>query len=103
MANYTPDCWVVLRFTSDQYGVIDKVLAGWVGGYTQGSSWKLNSGNEKVEDMGDYYLATGSSGSTYTLVKNWHGLRHSIAYVYTSIVEKMAESGATVELLDGVE
>lgn len=103
MANYTPDCWVVLRFTSDQYGVIDKVLAGWAGGYTQGSSWKLNSGNEKVEDMGDYYLVTGSSGSTYTLDKGRHGLRLSIAGVYDSIVKNMAECGATVELLDGVE
>lgn len=103
MANYTPDCWVVLRFTSDQYGVIDKVLAGWAGSYTGGSSWKLNSGNEKVEDMGDYYLVTGSSGSTYMLVKSRQGLRFSIAGVYDHLVEKMTESGATVQLLDGVE
>ena len=102
---YTPDCWVVVRFRSPQYGVVNKILAGWGGGYTQGTSWKLNSGITKVEDKGEYYLVTGPTESVYQLYKASQRLSVNIAYVYEAFVEKLknSDSQATIELVDSLE
>lgn len=47
--DYTPSCWVIVKFTSPEHGVIYKVLAGGGGGYLNGHTWKLSSGITKVE------------------------------------------------------
>lgn len=100
---YNPDCWVILRFTSKEYGVVDKILAGFGGGYTQGSSWKLNSGITKVEDMGEYYAVTGYTGSVYHCYKHHQGLRLAIANVYQSMLDRFNNSEASIEMLDSFE
>lgn len=77
---YTPDRWVVLKIT-DKEQTIYKVLAGWVGGYLEGDSWKLNSGITKIEMDGDYYLFSGNSGSVYKC--------HKAAYSFTKLTAAM--------------
>ena len=75
MSLYTPNTWVMLKFTNTSNGVaVYKILAGWSGSYLYGASWKLNSGVTKVERDGDFYLFSGSSGSVYKCHKNSYGL-----------------------------
>lgn len=67
---YTPDNWTLYEITDHKTGeVVRKVLAGWYGGFAGSDSWKLNSGNTKEEDCGEYWLFTGYTGSTYKCFK----------------------------------
>lgn len=92
MNEYIPDNWVVLKIL--QAKPIYKVLAGWSGGYTQGDSWRINSGIAIVEVDGDCFLFRGFSGSTYRCHKSRYGLRMNNVHIY----DKLIKSGA-VEML----
>ncbi len=78
---YTPDRWIVITLIND----MDKVLAGWNGGYLDSSYWKLNSGNKKVEEFADHFLFHGQSGSIYKCYKNRYGLTSLTSEVLNSI------------------
>lgn len=69
MNTKTPDTWVVLKFTSENDTVVEKVFAGWYGGYLGGDSWQLNSGNKSVIEFEDRFQFTGYSGSVYVCYK----------------------------------
>ena len=56
-----------------------KILGGWSGGYTQGDSYRLNSGITKIDTDGDYYVFSGHSGSVYRCHKNSCMIRLNIA------------------------
>lgn len=73
MMNYTPDRWIVLEVNNGKE-VINKVFAGWYGGYLDGDSWKLNSGNVKEEEFEDRWEFTGYSGSVYICYKSAFGM-----------------------------
>ena len=95
---YEPDNWVVLKIKDEKRGDFYKVLGGWSGGYTQGDSWRMNSGVESVTVDGDYYLFNGASGSVYRCRKDSNTVRMNIAGVLSSLqteypdkVEIMAE------------
>jgi hypothetical protein len=68
---YNPDVWVVVKFSGEDVpdGEMYKILAGWYGGFTQGDSWKLNSGIIKITEDGSNYYIDGYSGSTYVCHK----------------------------------
>lgn len=75
MTTYTPDAWVVLKIASPKTGeTINKVFAGWRGGYITGDSWKLNSGNERVVEHSDHFEFYGYSGSVYKCFKSRYGM-----------------------------
>jgi hypothetical protein len=88
---YTPDNWVVVKINP----VLPcyKVLAGWSGGYLGADEWRLNSGITGcyMEEGGDYYFFTGSSGSTYRCHKDSYGLRMNNAYIFDSFQNKVGE------------
>lgn len=67
MTTYTPDKWVILAITQPDGNVLHKVFATWVGGYLEGSSWKLNSGNVSAIKIGNIYSVVGYSESVYNL------------------------------------
>lgn len=99
MTEYNPDSWVVLRMTyKDQ--IIYKVLGGWSGGYTQGDSWRLNSGIERVELDGDIYKFYGSSGSVYNCHKDSYGLRMSTVDTYTKMKTQYPDNVEKLEDCD---
>jgi hypothetical protein len=92
---YYPDNWVIIKLKgSDPHY---RVLAGWSGGYTQGSSWQLNSGITRVEETENEYLFYGSSGSCYVCGKSSYCLRTNNAYVWNQLEE---QHGDLVELMD---
>jgi hypothetical protein len=83
MKTYTPDTWVVLEFNSPQLDKpMQKVFAGWYGGFARGDNWKLNSGiAAATKDTFGVYEFTGNSGSIYRChANNYHmsGLQHSV-------------------------
>jgi hypothetical protein len=94
--DYTPSCWVIVKFTSSEHGVIYKVLAGGGGGYLNGHTWKLSSGITKVEMDFDkegkkFYVIHNHSGSRYYCYDDLHGLRMSIAWKYNDFKEKLGD------------
>ncbi len=96
MDGYVPDCWVILKFTGPEYGVIHKVLAGGGGGYLNGYTWKLNSGITKVEVDNDpkgrkFYIIHGISGSRYFCYEDRHGLKMSIAPKYSQFKKALGD------------
>ena len=79
MNEYAPDYWQVIKIVTPTE-TIYKLFSSWVGGYTNGDSWKLNSGItgikkvEKVLHMTHgpktvtiSYEITGYSGSVYSV------------------------------------
>ena len=98
MSEYRPDSWVILKMKGKDQ-VLYKVLGGWSGGYTQGSSWRLNSGITKAEyDVSnDVWRFYGSSGSVYVVNPDNYGLRMSIAGIFETMIKTYPDQ---VELLD---
>lgn len=91
---YYPNNWVVIKIKGDDPHY--RVLAGWSGGYTQGTSWKLNSGVTRVDETDTHYKFHGTSGSIYVCDKEMYGLRMNNAYVWNSLQKK---HGDKVELM----
>lgn len=92
--DHIPDRWIVITFTGDDGVTCDRVLAGWVGGYLGSDSWQLNSGIERVEDCGDYYLFHGFSGSVYKCFKAYYGMT-----AYTSTIFGLLEKRFKIEIV----
>lgn len=78
MSTYVPDTWVVIKITNlESQKSHYRVFAEWYGGYTQGDSWKMNSGIESVELTEDNMLCFyGTSGSKYYCNQYEYRLRH---------------------------
>lgn len=81
---YNPDNWVVVKCPTDGHM---RVLAGWSGGYTQGDSWRINSGVTKCEETEDTFEFYGSSGSVYSCSKGSYTLRMNNASVWYQLEE----------------
>lgn len=94
MSYYTPDNWVIIKFKGKDPHY--RVLAGWLGGYLTGDSWRMNSGITKVVKDDDYWLFVGSSGSTYACYEGMYGLRRNNAHVWDRLLEL---HGDKVELM----
>ena len=86
MSEYYPDSWVVLKIQY-QDNIIYKLLAGLSGGYTQGDSWRLNSGITKVTENGNFLEFWGYSGSCYVCHKDAYRLTMANALVYNKLNE----------------
>lgn len=71
---YNPDFWCVIKINSDDPHY--RVFGSWVSSYSHGSSWRMNSGIIKVEDMGYYLIFHGSTGSIYRCHKETYGCHH---------------------------
>jgi len=91
MSKYTPNRWVVLE-VNNGIETVNKVFAGWYGGYLSGDEWKLNSGNVKEEEFDDRWEFTGYSGSVYVCYKERYGMSGYMAQVYESWQAQLKES-----------
>jgi hypothetical protein len=94
MSEYSPDSWVVLKIKPGK-GMFPfyKVLAGWNGSYTEGSSWRLNSGITLVFDREDEIHFHGESGSVYRCGKETYGLTMSTAAIHQDLYLKQEFKG----------
>ena len=91
---YKPDRWVVLKLSAGY-----KILAGWVGGYFDGDSWRLNSGITEVDQDDDFYFFSGYSGSKYQCHKDGYGLTGITAGFYQNIKNIADEKGMICEIM----
>jgi len=96
MSQYTPDKWVVVNITTKSGEQIDKVLAGWYGGFAGSDHWQLNSGIKQVDEFDNRFEFHGYSGSVYVCYKS--------AYGFTSLSRSMLMSwqkqGVTMKVLE---
>ena len=87
MNEYTPDGWMIFSVKGKK-GTHYRLLGTWSGGYLDGDTWRINSGIERYEVVGDYYLFHGGSGSIYRCHKNGYG----VCGAYNSgIVDQLAK------------
>jgi len=85
---YTPDNWIIVKMPdTEDY----KILAGWSGGYLNGSSWRLNSGIFRHEEFDDYINFIGYTGSVYRCLKDRECTRMNIM----STLAVLKSNGAT--------
>ena len=96
---YTPDNWVIIKLDSEEYGVVYKVLAGWSGGFTDGDSWRMNSGIIEVRESEDYYDFIGDSGSVYRCYKE----AERLSMMTSSILQQLKERFANIVTQVGVD
>jgi len=94
MNEYIPDNWVVIKMEGDEPHY--RVLAGWNGGYLDGSSWKINSGITRVENDDDRYNFYGLSGSCYSCHKESYSIRMNNANIWSRLQEL---HGAKVQMM----
>jgi hypothetical protein len=99
MEEYTPDYWVMVKFTHEE-NVTFKILASWNSSYLSGSSWRMNSGITKIEEDGQCYLFYGHSGSVYRCHKSRYGMNGYTSAVYGDYEEKFKKSKSTMEIID---
>jgi hypothetical protein len=99
MSKYTPDTWAIIRITSKDGEVTDKVLAGWYGGYLSGDSWKLNSGITDINETETAYEVLGYSGSTYVCSKGAEKLSAYTASILSYLATEAAKAGAHIALI----
>ena len=101
MTEYTPDVWVVLKFTGlkGEDGPLYKVMGGWYGGYLGADSFRLNSGISKVEEDGDWFKFHGYSGSVYRVHKNSYHLSGYMGQVLMGWEKELEDRPEEMELL----
>jgi hypothetical protein len=96
MSTYTPDRWVILEFTSPKLEApLQKVFAGWYGGYLNGDNWQLNSGNVSCHKNNEWYEFVGHSGSVYNCHQESYGMSGYMSSVYASMQQKAYASKDT--------
>lgn len=95
---YTPDIWVFLEiYDLASCKIKYKLLAGWYGGFTQGSNWRLNSGITEIIEHEEYYEVLGASGSSYTCHKFCEKIGEPTAYVLKDLIQN--KRGYTVHVV----
>ena len=101
MSEYIPDAWVVLEFTSKEFGTIQKVLGGWSGGYLDGDSWRLSSGITGIEETDTEWIFTNTSGSIYHCYKSSRQFNMMSSSIYKYYVEEISKlDDATLKIIE---
>lgn len=91
-----PDRWVVLQINQGDK-TVNKVFAGWHGGYGGGDSWQLNSGIVDTKQCSDRFEFTGKSGSLYICYKACYGMTD---YMEGVLNRWRRDSNTTIKVLE---
>jgi hypothetical protein len=95
---YTPDSWIIVKING-----IDphyRIFGGWNERYTQGASWRLNSGIVQCIEEGDSYEFYGFSGSVYVVKKDSY---NRLDLYNRGVIESYCDGSAgTMEILEEV-
>lgn len=100
MNTYSPDRWVLVGITSKEHATIQKILAGWYGGFAVSDSWKLSSGNVTFIDKGDYYESLQESGSTYKVYKASEGFTGLTACMFKNWSLQLEDTGCSIKRIE---
>ena len=103
--NYYPDYWQVISIQKENCKPVYKVFATFLGGYTEGDAWRLNSGIVTVErvktENTDRLHFAGSSGSQYACGYN-EGSYRTNAFsggILKRLIDNAADVGMTITVL----
>jgi hypothetical protein len=99
VTEYTPDAWVILRIETDGE-ILHKVMGGWYGGFAGADSWRVNSGIERVEPVGQGYRIHGYSGSIYLVHEVSQRATMLMSGVIKSLQERAEGNGHSVCVVD---
>jgi hypothetical protein len=95
MNEYAPDAWKVIKIVTPTETVY-KLFSTWYGSFTQGDSWRLNSGITNIKKAGKVYEITGYSGSVYTVPVHENCYRTT---AYTgNILKNLIENAKDIEV-----
>lgn len=78
---YSPDRWVVLKYSDGDYAI----LGGWSGGYTTGNSWRRSTSIQHVVEHDEHYEVHNKSGSVYMLRKDAYGMNSIMSQMFPSL------------------
>ncbi len=93
MNEYTPDAWVLIEVKDPHTGLpFRKILAGWVGGYLNGDSWRLSSDVTKIVHSDNGYAIHNESGSIYHV-----GIHNERFTNLTASIYKQLQEGQSVK------
>jgi hypothetical protein len=101
MSEYTPDYWVVLKVHLNSDVLHYRILAGWVGGFAEGHSWKISSGIESVSHSDGMFTFPQTSGSIYRCYEHCERLNSYMSSIFDNY-KKDTEEGEVFEII-GVE
>jgi hypothetical protein len=102
MSKYIPNTWIVVEIESKSLGKIQKVLAGWSGGYLDGDSWRLSSGITDIKETDDEWIITNESGSIYhcrKTARRFNTMTGSVFDYYKNRAEEQ-DAGFTIQIID---
>ena len=94
---YTPDRWVIVKYTHPKRKPEYKVLGGWSGGYTTGDSWRMNSGITSMKETETAYEFTGYSGSVYVCRKGGYGMNMIMSSILKNFESDLAKADKTIK------
>jgi hypothetical protein len=102
MSTYTPDKWVMLKITSEEFGTIYKVLASWFGGFGGSNSWKLSSETTGAlyDPKSGYTHFPQYSGSEYVCGKYNYGTSMHTQSILVGWQEQLKSSTNTIEVME---
>ena len=92
--DYVPDNWAIVEVHDAKNDKTHwRLAAGWAGGYTQGRSWKINSGIASyTKDEDGYYVFVGVSNNVYYCHEQQLGLDGYTAGIVESYDTQMKEA-----------
>lgn len=106
-STYNPDRWMLVKLNNliKPENTHYRVFAVWYGGFTQGESWKLNSGITGVEDNVDKGLFEfmGSSGSVYYCHKKCYGTSGYGFEVLSNLIKNNNSDGLLIEPIHNMD
>jgi len=91
MSIYTPDAWGLVEIKSKEYGDRHKIFAGWYGGYLNGDSWQLSSGNTDMYEEGEFLVFPQASGSIYRCHKECQRMTGYMNSLWNSWQDRLLE------------
>lgn len=76
-----------------------KILAGWLGGYLYGDSWRINSSCTSVTRDGNTLEFAGASGNVYRVHEHAYGTSMLTAGILKKLEDEAALASIEFEIL----
>jgi len=96
----TPERYLIVKITKEGTEDLYKVFATWIGGYTSGGAWRMNSGIVSVRETEHAYTFVGTSGSEYKCIKGSYGANHYTQGVLNGIMESAKALDYSMTIMD---
>lgn len=100
MGYYEPDTSVVIKLTNKNNETHYRVFGGYIGGYLNGSSYRVNSGITQIKYDENHYYFIGESGSVYKCRISCPFFDSYCSSVLDVLCTAVKEEGGVAEIID---